>query len=318
MSCVVFFSRDPGPTNLLLAVHAGFRAGHAPGHLATGLPARIFARAPGMREWLRAGLPAEEMPIVQTPAQAGLFLQKLGAVAVVTGSSDIDEPTDRLLWRAAAEIGIPSHAFIDHPANLAARLADAPVKPQYVYVPHVDYLPLLGALSDAGTQIEIVGDLHIAHLQTQRQSLGADSRAAIRRSWGASPRDAVVLFASECGREMIAAGRRHPYDELATLARLASLVEGRAILCGKTLAPDSTVIVVRPHPRDTPGKYDSYVRAAAPRIVVSADEAPLAAISAADMVVGMDSTMLREAMAVGVPALSLTGTTQLGIPVYGD
>jgi hypothetical protein len=318
MSCVVFFSRDPGPTNVLLAVHAGMRAGGPLAHLPSCTAAKIFARAPGLREWRRAGIAAEEWPTIATPEQAASLLRDLGAVAVVTGASDIDEPTDRLLWQAARAVGIPCHVFIDHPANLRARLVDAPAKPTHLYVPHADYRLLLADLQSMDTVVVVVGDLHIAHLKAQTQQLLPEIRAAIRRNWGAAQSDAVVLFASECGREMVAAGRSYPYDEMATLARLVALIAERATLCGKALAPDSTIVVVRPHPRDTPGKYSDHVRAASPRVVVSADESPFAAISSAEMVVGMDSTMLREALALGVAALSLTGSTQAGIPVYGD
>jgi hypothetical protein len=65
------------------------------------------------------------------------------------------------------------------------------------------------------------------------------------------------------------------------------------------------MVVIRPHPRDTLGKYDRYRRAAAPGVIVSDQGAPLEAILAADLVLGMDSALLFEARTLGRPALSL-------------
>jgi hypothetical protein len=67
-------------------------------------------------------------------------------------------------------------------------------------------------------------------------------------------------------------------------------------------------VLVRPHPRDREGKYDATIarHSGPPRVVVSADGSPDAVLLAADLVTGMNSSLLYEALALGREAISLT------------
>jgi hypothetical protein len=319
MPTALFFARDPGPANHVVAAY-GLRLGAAAGLadgalqfasalgacadapivLAHGAAVGVFARAGIACAAPPAGFAAPGARDARVAACAA-FLRAHNVGAVVTGTSDVDEDTDRVLWSAARSCGLASHAFLDHPANMHARFAEADgslILPDHLYAPDARYAAALAEAGIDAAGLRVTGPLYDRALQaTRAQALAA--RPRLRRLWHAEPEDRVVLFASECGREMAEQGRQAAYDELAVLLGLTD----------ELATATQTVLVVRPHPRDRVGKYDAW-RAAAPvalRPCVSADGSPAEAILAADLVAGMDSTMLREARALGRAFRSLTG-----------
>lgn len=322
MPAALFFARDPGPANQVAAawhlcaeigplVPEGaekFRADLAP-----FASARFaLARGPAVSALARAGIPSESIetgfgapgPRAAREAAAAAFLRARGVGAVVTGTSDVDEDLDRVLWAAARLAGIESHVFLDHPANLAARFREASGQflfPDKLYAPDERYRAVLAEAGVNFPDLRIAGTIHENRLAAGRTATFA-ARGQLRALWGATDSDHVVLFASECGREMEAVGRKAPYDEIIELTKYAESL-------ARSSEGAKAILVVRPHPRDVAGKYDAWNRAApaALRRVVSAAGAPAEAILAADLVVGMDSTMLREARVLGRAYLSVVG-----------
>lgn len=124
---------------------------------------------------------------------------------------------------------------------------------------------------------------------------------------GARDGERIVLFASECGAEMAEWGLDVAHDEFACLDRLIRLMRrGAADLGPVRIVGDCALVVIRPHPKDRPGKYDAYAQAGpAPRVLVDAGGDGIEAVLTADAVVGMDSSLLYEAEALGKPAISL-------------
>lgn len=327
MTSVLFFSRDPGPTNQLVAVHA--LLAHSVGGpgldrlvaQTRGARPHVLSKPPGDAVWRRGGITPQAWPSGIDDAGILRLLDDLAVRTLVTGTSDIDEPTDRRLWRLARGKGIASHVFLDHPASLDRRFFEATgemIRPDHVYAPTESYRAPLERIGIAAESIAIVGDLHLAHLKATTRPLDDAARAILRDGWQATADERVLLFVSECSAEMAAIGRPAIYDEFATLERLIGLVRRRATIAGIATAPETTRIVVRPHPRDRIGKYDAWAGRQRPAISVSAAGSPIDAALAADAVVGMDSTLLREAMALDRPVVSLTGTMQPGIPRHVD
>lgn len=306
---VLVFSRDPGAANHLVALIERLRDGPdgdavAPARALLGRgPFAIHARRYAHDVWRRAGIEAADWDQVARDRNADAVIDALAPEAVLTGTSDIDEDTDCALWRAARAAHRPSVCIVDYPTGAAVRFRDrsGPVAPDLVLVPDAACAADLAAAGVAA-RVHVTGDLHLARLTARGQ--GTDGRDALRRSWGAAEGDRVVLFASECGREMAAAGRAARYDEIAVLDELIAR-------CAATADAQRTVIVVRPHPRDAAGKYDRVIAPAPLRLAVSAEGAAPQAIGAADEVVGMESTLLLEARALGRKVRSLTGWTRL-------
>ena len=327
MTSVLYFSRDPGPTNQLVAVHALLARGTGGAGLESlamqtrGARPHVLSKPPGDAVWRRGGIEPQAWPAGIDDAGILRLLDEFAVRTLVTGTSDIDEPTDRRLWHLARSKGIASHVFLDHPASLDRRFFEATgemVRPDNVYAPTEAYRAPLERIGIAAGSITIVGDLHLAHLKAATRPLDDDARAALREGWRAAADEQVLLFVSECSAEMAAIGRPATYDEFATLERLIALVRCGATIAGIATAPETTRIVVRPHPRDAARKYDAWAGRQRPAVTVSAAGSPIDAALAADAVVGMDSTLLREAAALDRPVVSLTGTLLPGIPRHVD
>jgi hypothetical protein len=322
---LLFFARDPGPANFVVAVHdlvsqPGISTGAAEGvvrELRKHLPAIVYGRGAGLEVWRRAKIDHTLLDNVIDPSLAyaakvtafAKLLREQKVTCVVTGASDVDEDTDRALWAAARSLGISSHAFLDHPASLEERflLRDGTqILPDRIYAPDQAYLPELAKYKVPLHIVTVTGPIHTERLR--RITARGDEERELRTSWGAKEGDKVVLFASECIQEMAEAGRPRGYSEFAVLDLLTKNLEAGAGVGPVTASAGEAILVVRPHPRDREGKYAPWqAEGLTLRRVVSAEGAPERAILAADVVVGMDSSLLRDALALGRPVVSLVG-----------
>ena len=321
MKSLIVFSRDPGATQQLIAILEALAAARAPGD-APGLMAiraetsafsgnvRVFARPPGEDLWRSAGY-SPTRGSGRDDGAATILLKDADAGALLTGTSDIDEPGDRALWRAAREASIQSHVVLDQRVNLARRFVDADGRvtyPDWVYVTDLSYADALAAAGVPRARIRISGNAHLNRLARRYAALPPEQVAELRIRWGVANGRHVILFASECGREMVKAGRSMPYDEVAVLEDLLTALEANSHPAAAGAGTAAISIVVRPHPRDSVDKYQSYAgrRASGLEVVVSGAGEPVTAMAAADMIVGMNSSLLHEAKAVGCPVMSLT------------
>lgn len=328
MAGIVVFSRDPGATQRLVALIdalrsdgaaqepeglARLRAEAAP-HLSV---MRVFARLPGETMWSEAGYSPERWS-GRDDESAEQLLRDTNAGLLMTGTSDIDEPTDRALWRAARKAGITSHTILDQRVNLAQRFLDADgsvTYPDWIYVrDDVDAQSLCQAGVTA--PVRIAGDLHLRRLARRIEAISDEAVLSLRREWGVERGRRVIVFASECGREMAAMGRTTPYDEIDQLERLVAGLEAQRHPAGADARPNEIVLVVRPHPRDAAGKYSAFdgMRPSGLRVCVSAAGTSELAIKASDLIVGMNSSMLHDAAGIGRPVLSLTGAPIGDVP----
>ena len=158
-------------------------------------------------------------------------------------------------------------------------------------------------------QIRVTGELHHARLRRLAATRSPEVIRALRTEWGAGPETTAILFASECAREMAMVGRPSPYDEVAILRQLLRTIAAGRHPASGYLDPAATLVIIRPHPRDSKKKYDGIgvPRLGSVRIVVSNKEPADLALMAADVVVGMNCSLLYEAIALGRPTISLSG-----------
>jgi len=303
-----FFSRDPGAANVLIALFEMAQTS-SPFEGPPGLrplldalreerPHNVYAKDYAVAFWQRAGI-----PVLPWSNIAAVFTERPSLL--ITGTTDIDDDTDRLLWLMARQLGVPSHAFLDHPANLEQRFVaggNTHHHPDWVYVPADSYIPPLLDIGFTPTAIRVAGPLHLDRVRR----IGRNSDAGpLRRSWAGEGRT-VILFASECASEMRAAGRDSPYDEFLALEALLAAIADNTQLAGRTIDRDNVVVVVRPHPRDRQGKFaDLMHEHDRANLIISSDGTPEQAILAADIIAGMDSQLLQEAAALGKPVCRL-------------
>jgi hypothetical protein len=294
---LVFLSRDPGGARQMIGLYrvltedpAEFSADPGLATLRARLGSwariRVLARDFATAEWRKAGIPVEE---ISGDPELG------GARQLLTATSDFDDDTPQRAWRAAP---CPSHAFVDCESNVANRFHDrsgALSVPDYVYVPNAKCLPGLAGIA-APERISLIPDL-IPWLSRRDLAAAAEGAETLREAWSRGGK--VLIFVSENVAEMAALGRASPYSEFECLDRLLRCLRGETSIAG--IEPGDWRVVIRPHPKETPGKFDSY----ADRTVISREGNSAEAILAADLVVGMRSTLLREAAEAGKPVVSL-------------
>ena len=324
---ILLVSRDPGGTNQVIACRAALsgiaqtpRQRDIAGRLRTilGLAAdetpdfAIAAKEHALARWRALDAAPIELPDAPDAkggrAHAANLLTRLAPGLVVTATSDQDCATEKCFWQAAADAAIPCFALSTHPANIPSRFRfddGTPVWPTRILVDADGAAAELRTNGVPADRIVVLGDLHLTALEATTSPDVAD-RAALRTAWGASGKDRVVLFVSECVREMAAvAGRPAPFDERACLARLLEDIAAGHIPTFGAVDPDRTLVVVRPHPKDGSAKYAAELAGARVRTLHSAAGSPIDALHAADVVVGMESTMLYEAKALRYPVVSL-------------
>jgi hypothetical protein len=312
---VLFFSRDPGATNQLVAVHERL-CSSSPSDAKAIVALRnrlslsghdrpqavIVGKKYALNVWHAAGLQAEDGDKT-TPDE----LIKRNISLVVTGTDDIDEPDTVALWKMAQQNNIPVAVFLDNLVNLEARFRTKDgdlITPDFIYALDQQSSLELTAAGMPPTRVQITENLHLERLKRIANDY-QDARKNIRATWQVGDATKVILFASENTTEMAAHGRTPPYDEYAILgALIEDLAQGKTI-GDLHSGQDEVTVIIRPHPRDTAGKYDASVSTAVPAVKISSAGTPLEAILAADLVVGMDSALLFEAQTLGQPALSL-------------
>lgn len=322
MRGLLIFSRDPAPTNYLIATMERLKM--APGRddaeglaelrraIGDRLPAVVIAVRPEAAPlWAAAGYPTRLWG-GSDEASAIQLIRESCADVVLTGTSDIDEQRNYLLWRGAKALGAESHVVLDHPAGLNRRFrsqTDDLFLPDWIYVPDDIFRERAVMAGLPADRIRIFGDLHLDRLHRRDAARTKEELALLRAQWGAGPADFAVLFVSECVSEMRALGRSGDYDEVALLGELLRKLQSDELPSGGRVSAGAVSVVIRPHPRDMAGKYDGVLAAhrGCPRVVVSSEGDSDAAVSAADLVVGMDSSLLYEAYALGRPVYSMIG-----------
>lgn len=321
---IALFGRDPGGTNQVIALHeilkeqtgnlvdSGSAAVDAYLHdilLPNGIDLLVLGKDAGLRQWAMAGIQAIDVASMDDDTLRSLFMKRR-VRALLTGTTDIDDHTDHLLWRIAESMGIPSAAFIDHTTNLYSRFIGAngiPRFPDRIFTldqASYDHLAFMGIPQE---RLTVGGDLHLYRLRKLgRKGSTQEKSINLRAAWGTRSNDRVVLFASECVQEMASLGRQSLYSEFAALNELIFRLRNGERLPGLGINDLSTIIIViRPHPRDHEGKYEPYIYSSDLRIAISSEGDATSAILASDLVVGMNSTLLKEAAVLNVPTLSL-------------
>jgi hypothetical protein len=301
---LIFLSRDPGGARQMIGLYRVLTEKPPEFVGDPGLAAlrerlgdwsdiRVLAREFALAVWRQAGIPAAEI-------DDQLDLDWQASDRLLTATSDFDDDTPQRAWRSARAAGCESHAFVDCEANVANRFRDragATSVPDHVYVPNALCLPgLQGIVPDE--RITLIPDL-IPWLGLRDLAAAALGAERLRRMWQQGADKPILMFVSENVSEMAALGRDSPYSEFDCLDRLLACLRREGDIAG--IEHRDWQLVIRPHPKEASGKFSAY----AGQAVISRDGNSAEAILAADIIVGMRSTLLREAMEAGKPVVSL-------------
>jgi Capsule polysaccharide biosynthesis protein len=257
-----------------------------------GVSIVAFGQAAGI--FRERGLPVLAFSESPTREQVESLLAREGARVVLTGTS-MEASKDAAFWDAARTAGIPSIALVDHWCNYSERFtSEAP----FDAVP--DTIAVMDEAAAAALQAEgcppglllVTGQPHFDEVIRDSATL---SRTEVRQELDVDPVRPLLVFASEPqGRYY---GNALGYDEQDALG---ALLESAA-----AVAPDAQV-VVKLHPLEQPDAFSDLPeteRRVAVRVVRAYPPEHL--IRAADIVLGMTSVLLLEAVLTGTPTISI-------------
>jgi hypothetical protein len=324
---LLLFTRDPGAANQLIALHEllngnmkleetsqqdGVRDLYSRLLIGDNRPdLMVYAKDFALPVWQAAGIAAGDWNAgdasnTSNPDKLAELLHIKNVISVATGTSDVDDQTDHEIWRACKLAGIPCCAIVDSAHNLLGRfrdLAGTLVLPDHIYLHDHSCCQKLQKDGLKSEILHVIGDLH--HDRITARGMDEDSIREIREAWEVDTSDFVVLFLSDCATEMKAAGRNSDYDEFVCLQRLLDELSVPTSACIPGRSEEKVTVIIRPHPKDTIGKYDSYRHDGRFSVRISSAGAGSAALRSADFVTGMKSALLREAAMLKLNASSI-------------
>ncbi len=306
---VAAVASDPGSTNALMPVVRALAA--------SGVEVWVGTSGPAGAAWDRAALPAPatRLPDALPLEEAAETLRGRSPDLVVTGAGGFNriEHTFRL---AARRLGLPGVAVLDERGRYRERFqregTEGPTDstPDGICAPDEDTRNEMIAQGYAPAAIHVTGQPHLEAVEGFFASLSPADLRRRRRAAGLGAGERVVAFFSESLAEAREGAR--PAARPPQLAALASLAKALGDHAGAGTAP--LRLMARPHPREDPRPLaEALARLRSPRCRAALVEqgSALDLVAVSDVVAGITSMVLLEALLGGRPVLSV----QIGHPI---
>ncbi len=312
---VLLFARDPGGANAVVPL--------APCLAERGHQVLLYGKDAALKQYLaygQAGLDlaaaASEMSV---DSYAG-FLKRLAPDFLITATGS-DDFAEKLLWQAAERLAIPSFAILDHWFNYGIRFSPYKLVEQELYEQDKrhPFLPSRILVMDdevraamiqegfAPERILVSGQPHFDSLRQQAKRFAAEDNRQYRSRLGIAETDFLLCFISENITEPDKGddlGQYYwGYTERSVFSELMDALQTTAAGSGRKVH-----VVVKPHPNETFDAYSDLIAAKTGGLVsASIDKAvhPVKLCQAVDLVCGMSSMVLVEAVILGLPVLSV-------------
>lgn len=284
---VRFAARDPGAARVLACFLDEWRAPNA-------IEVEVWTLPRATSVFTEIGCRTREFPEDFAADALAEAWRARPAAVLVTGTSHY-APFEPALWDLAHRYGCPSLAVIDQWTNLARRFPAG--RPDVIGAIDERQAEELRTLGFADAEVVVVGHPVLARLAREHEPApaGPGADGPVR-----------VLFASERIAQDVAEEVNAPYgfDELDAF-RVLQRGACRAATAGVEVA-----IAVKPHPYEEPALFQRRAAElpAPPGLTVrhlEPGEAPYPWLRWADLVVGIGSVLLLEAIVLGKTVLSL-------------
>jgi hypothetical protein len=302
---VLIFVEDPGAANYVAALPAALEA--------HGWRVALVAEGSACSYLQALGVAVKTVP---PGAEAADILALTRPRVCVTGSSENLETLGLKLNHASPAARIESVGVVDAPANAAYRfrgLSDNPLAyvPHWLLVPDEGTRQLYAALGFPLQRIVVCGHPHYDFVRAKRAALAAEGQAALkcRLLPGVLPGQKVAVFGAELSTGLNPQQFQHSAEY--TLSGRGARRGRTEIVLEEFLDAVSGIsprpyLVLRLHPKNAPEEFSDY----RPEFDwVSQGGSPLELLYAADLVVGMTSMLLLEAVLLGRPALAIVPRT---------
>ena len=290
---VLFYSRDPGGANCVIPVYQRLRE-------MNGVESLLWGKDFAIQKYQKEGLVYRDIGDLKSK-EIHEVLKKYNPKVLITGTSYGDR-TEQRLWTWAKKLGTYSMAILDQWLSYRIRFSDRSgglVVPDKILV--MDEFAKKEMIAEGFDQrrILVTGQPHFEALQEKAKKITTLDKKKIRKDL--SLQDGItVLFVSEP-----LSTAQHVDMGFTEQTILRDLIDEICHVC-----PSETVnLLVKLHPKQQPEKVRHFISSfAIPkniRLSLIADFPVLPLILIADMVIGIQSTVLIEANLLKKPIMSL-------------
>mgnify|MGYP002511443057 CR=1 FL=1 len=304
MKKLLLFARDPGGANVILPVYEKIKEQYE---------VLAYAREFAWKRLADAGLPARNIDkecATLTYADIKNFLKRQKPDLVITSTS-LDDFTERYLWKASEELHIKSFAILDQWMNLGIRFSDCDYSQEERYRrdrrhPYLPYRILAmdelagELLKEDGIHAEKIALTGQPHFDTVRERFQHAAQVYGSDKWN-------VVFASEPiyrNYDCCDGTKRYwGYNERTIFDNLYDCLQKAA-----ADAPGQIRLIIRPHPREDREYWDALadkLNNAGITLAVDSENDSFSVLKSADLVCGMSSMFLLEAMICGKQVVSV-------------
>lgn len=310
MKKILLFSRDPGGANTVIPLVAALRE--------RGYEVRLFGKDIALEKYSKAGLDGIDIAgFVREITQGAIkdFLLSEHPDFIITGTSASDF-TEKYLWKAAEKLNIPSFAILDQWINYGIRFSrystteieEYRKAKSHQYLPAkilvMDEIAKEEAVTDGiePSMILVTGQPYFETLLKEKEKITSSQLDKIKRKLNLKDDDFIITFASEPVSIDYANTDYWGFTEKTIFAELVEGVKRISAGLEKRIS-----IIIRPHPREDEDSFNETINSLGERIkiVVDRNSSSMELISLSDMVAGMSSMFLIEALILGKPVLSI-------------
>jgi len=310
---VLLFSRDPGSANTIIPLVSRLKE--------KGHEIKLFGKDAALNRYKLFGLKGKD--ITKSIKEINIknlnkFLRDEKVDCIVTGCIGNDF-TERFLWKASEQLGIPSFAILDQWMNYQERFSKyVPSGPRaYNRKIKLDYLPSKIFLMDKYSKMEavkegfdksrlvITGQPYFELIEKQKNQKGPNRNLFLKKL-GAKPNHYIITFASDAISETFEkrASDFFGYDEKEILNELITALKSLLVNypCLKI------TLIIRPHPRDNHRNYKEIInknKNIGINLLIDKNSNGWDLIRSSDLICGMSSMFLIESILLGKPIMSI-------------
>jgi len=307
---VLLFSCDPGGSNTIIPLINPLKQ--------KGYKVRLFGRDTAIERYKffnLKGLDISDFFTETNLKNVELFLKKEKPDFVITGTS-AEDLTEKFLWKAAEKLKIPSFAILDHWSNYGIRFSPYRVSQlgQYNHNKSHPYLPNKILVMDDyaknkmiregfdQSRLIVTGQPYFELLDQLKNKPSKIKN--IRKNLNISYSDFVIVYASEPTFKSYS-GEYFGYSGKEILMDLHSSLKKITYFYNKKIT-----LIIKLHPREKRDKYLNIINnlkkdAVNMDIIVDRDSDPWDLILESDLVCGMTSMFLIEAVLLNKPIMSI-------------
>jgi len=307
---ILLMARDPGGANAIMPL--------VPELILKGYRVLLYGKDIALQCYQERGLAGQDISLLITDINIETwvdFLEHEKPDFIITGTSG-DDFSERYLWKAARKVGIPTFAILDQWMNYGIRFSSYIPREQeryqfnkvHPYLPErilvMDDWARQGMINDGveAERILISGQPHFDFLLSLKENITPTQIADYRCKLGSTEKEFLITYISEpLSKDYQEAVSFWGYDEHSICREILSTLS-------EINATEQSPIrfIVKQHPRDDQESYASLIEEFGSMnidVLRSADTTAL--LMASDMVCGISSMLLLEAVLYGCPVMSV-------------